>query len=356
MSGNRTINEQEYRLINRDSYSSIKDFLDDRILYYKKYVLKERIEEKISPAMVFGNLVDCLLLEPEKFDEKFYVAKSQTPPPQMKALSEALFLRTLGDLDENGIQQSEFDKLLPMAYNDVKYDADGNDVAFKRKGQTYETVKAEFVKGNGIEWYKQLRESYGQTLVEVRQVTMAESVVQSLRSNEVTSNIIKLTNSKRFGVYNQEKILFNYDGEDLKCMVDKIVIDHQERRIYVYDLKTTWDVEDNFIKNFFARRYYIQAAVYDIAVKDWATDMGLSSYEVLPMKFIVADSSNTKSPLIYECTPEVLKKAMEGFEYQSKEYIGLNQALEELRWHKESGKWTSSATNVQNKGRVIIKF
>ncbi len=351
------LNEKAYREIERDSYSSIKDFLDDRKKYYRKYVLREKIEEVLSSAMIFGNLVDCLLLEPDRFEGKFHIAECQVPPPQMKRLAEALFDRTIADLDEDGRQQHDLDYLLNFAYNDVKYDKDGNDVAFKRKGQTIDTVKKEFFNGPGIEWYKQLRLSYGKSLVEAREVQNAENIVKELKRSEITQSIVNLTNDKRYGVYNQEKILFHYKGNDLKCMVDKIIVDHEQQRIFVYDLKTTWNVEDQgFIKNFFNQRYYIQAAVYDIAVKAWATDIGLSNYEVVPMKFIVTDSNNYMAPLIYECTEEVLMKALEGFEYQNKDYIGLNQALEELNWHKETGKWTGSVTNMQNKGRVTIKF
>jgi hypothetical protein len=349
--------EKAYRAITRDSYSSIKDFLDDRKKYYRKHVLKEKIEEILSSAMIFGNLVDCLLLEPNKFEERFHVAQCQVPPPQMKRLSEALFERTLQDLDEEGRQTHDLDHLINFAYDDVKYDKDGNEVAFRRKGQTKEKVKQEFFDGPGIEWYKQLRLSYGKYLVELREVENAENVVKELKTNEVTQGIVNLANDKRYGIYNQEKILFSYQGNDLKCMIDKIIVDHEQHRIFVYDLKTTWNVEDQgFMKNFFHQRYYIQAAVYDIATKIWANDIGLSHYEVVPMKFIVTDSNNYMGPLIYECTPETLHKALEGFEYQGKEYIGLNQALEELNWHKETGKWTGSVTNMQNKGRVTIKF
>jgi hypothetical protein len=349
------LDERSYRSIDRDSYSSIKDFLDDRIYYYRKYIIGENIKIKETKAMVFGNLVDCLLLEPHKFDEKFHIATSQRPSPQMLQLAEALFERTKQDCDEEGIIQSSFDNLFHLAFKDVKYDRDGNDVAFRRKGQTVHTVQKDFISGPAFEWYKQLRISYGRTLVEAREISNAEKVVNELKTNGVTSGIVNLTESKRYGVYNQEKILFSYSGQDLKCMADKIIIDHQERKVFVYDLKTTWDVEDNFMKNFFNRRYYIQAAVYDIAVKNWIQDMGLS-YQVVPMKFIVTDSTNYQAPLIYECTQEVLEKSLEGFEYLGKEYIGLNQALEEIKWHKESGQWTSSATNQQNKGRVKIKF
>ena len=349
------LNEKAYRALDRDSYSSIKDFLDDRVLYYRRYIVGENIKIKETKAMVFGNLVDCYLLEPERFEEKFHIATSQRPSPQMLQLAEAAFERTIEDCDENGVQQSSLDTILRLSYNDVKYDKDGNDVAFKRKGQTLDTVKKDFLSGPALQWYKQLRLSYGKTLVEAREAANAELVVKTLKTSEVTKDIVNLTNDKRYSIYNQEKILFNYNGRDLKCMVDKIIVDHQERKVYVYDLKTTWNVEEKFLQNFFDKRYYIQAAVYDIAVKSWMDDLGLN-YTVVPMKFIVTDSNNYQGPLIYECTNEVLEKSLEGFTYQDKEYIGLNQALEEIEWHKQTGKWTASPTNVKNKGRVKIKF
>jgi hypothetical protein len=148
------LDEKAYRKLSRDSYSSIKDFLEDRKKYYKKYVLKEKVVDEVSSAMIFGNLVDCLLLEPHTFDEKFYVAQCQCPPPQMKRLAEALFERSVADAEEDGTLKTDLDVLLTYAYNDVKYDREGNDVAFRRKGQTIDTVKKEFYGGPALDWYK----------------------------------------------------------------------------------------------------------------------------------------------------------------------------------------------------------
>ncbi len=353
------MNEIQYRAVNRDSYSSIKDFLEDRKKYYKKYVLGEDVKTRETSAMILGNLVDCLLLEPEKFDEKYCLAQCQSPKPQMKRLSEALFERTTQDLDEEGTQLHSIDYLLTLAYNDVKYDRDGNDVAFKQKGNTEEKVKAEFLSGTGFLWYKELRSSYGRTLVTPREVTMAENVVRELKTSEVTKDIIGTKDGDRYTVRNQEKILFNWSGVELKCMVDKIIVDHEDNIVHVYDLKTTWDVEDNFMRNFFNQRYYIQALVYHIAVMEWIREQDWykpGRYKVLPMKFIVADSGNNMAPLIYECDKDVLQKAMDGFDHNNREYIGLKQALEEIQWHKNTGKWNVSAENLQNKGVVKIKF
>ena len=67
--------EADYRALQIDSSSSLKDFSLDRRKYYKKYILQENIKEKDNQAINTGCITETLLLEPELFDNKFYYYK-----------------------------------------------------------------------------------------------------------------------------------------------------------------------------------------------------------------------------------------------------------------------------------------
>jgi hypothetical protein len=73
---NKTLEERNYRAIERDSSSSLKDFSLDRRKYFKKYILRERVVEKDNQATNMGKLVETLLLEPEEFDNRFYMSST----------------------------------------------------------------------------------------------------------------------------------------------------------------------------------------------------------------------------------------------------------------------------------------
>ncbi len=72
--------EANYRAIQTDSSSSLKEFSMDRKKYHKKYVLGENVEDKENQAATIGRLVETLLLEPEQFDERFYMSACASTP------------------------------------------------------------------------------------------------------------------------------------------------------------------------------------------------------------------------------------------------------------------------------------
>lgn len=73
------------------------------------------------------------------------------------------------------------------------------------------------------------------------------------------------------------------------------------------------------------------------------------------MQFIVIDSSNYQNPLIYLTDSVNLAQGMDGFTMHGKYYPGVEWAIENLKWHKETNIWEISKENYENKGIVKIK-
>jgi hypothetical protein len=142
---------------------------------------------------------------------------------------------------------------------------------------------------------------------------------------------------------------------DLKCMSDKIVIDHEEKTIQPYDLKVTWNVE-NFVDNYYLyRKTYLQCALYNIGISLYFKEL-YPDYKVLPMKLIVADSLNYMNPLVYELTREDLKAGYIGFKANGKNYRGLKSIINDLKWHKDSNIWSISKDNYDKRGKVNLNI
>jgi hypothetical protein len=346
--------EKEYRALDINSYSSIKVFLEDRKKYYRKFVLKEVIKEEESDELIFGSLVDCLLFTPEEYDNRYVLSLSQVPGGQYGKFVSTLWEVTKSSMNSEGEVTLPLEGMMLDAYNKVKFDKDGNIVDFKR--DDFEIVKRKFL-GTDLEGhYRQLRESYGKTVIELSTLEKSQAVIQELRSNNVTKEIINLVTSERFTVYNQFAIVGDFNGFPLKCLIDKLVIDHIKKIIYIYDLKTAWDNEYQFQYNYFKYKYYLQAAVYFYLVKQWANGlMKLRDYSVMYPRFIVAESSNYKNPLIYTTNSTNLIEGMEGFAIDGREYPGLEKAINNLLWHEEMGLWNISKDNYENRGIVAIR-
>lgn len=339
-----TKTESEYRAVEMNSSSSLKDFSLDRKKYFRKHVKNEKVEEKDSGAATMGRLVETLLMEPELFDERFYMSSLVSAPTGlMLEFVEALYRITMEATDEEGNVNRSFEDISRDAYA-----ASG----FKIK---YDAVIGKFVGSDAELYYNELRQvrAKGLSVVTTEDVTNAERIVEELKTNSFTADIVNKVTSARWEVFNQFQIEgYEIDGMKLKSMIDKLIIDHEKKQVHIYDLKCVWAVENFYTEYYLYRRAYIQAFLYHRAIMSMEEFEG---YEVLPPKFIVCDSSNYYSPLIYKLTVKDLDEAYEGFEYKGREYPGVKTIIEELSWALENDIWNVSMTNFLNRGVVFLK-
>ncbi len=72
------------------SYSSLSKLLYSPKLFYSQYVLKQR-EEKTDAHLIEGKVIHCLLLEEDKFNEKFIISPLLLPSDNIKGLVDRVF-------------------------------------------------------------------------------------------------------------------------------------------------------------------------------------------------------------------------------------------------------------------------
>ena len=121
--GEQKVNtEQDYRSIMIDSSSSLKDYAEDRRRYFRKYIANEEIEDKDNQAIITGKLVETLLWEEDKFDDKFYISACKEPPSgMMNNFVEALYDLTKEATNEEGIVSRTFESMCEEAYEKSGY-------------------------------------------------------------------------------------------------------------------------------------------------------------------------------------------------------------------------------------------
>ena len=341
--------EAQYRAVKMDSSSSLKEFSMDRKKYYKRYYLGEKVEDKPIYAAIMGQVVETLLLEPEEFDNRFYLSTSTNAPTGlMLEFVEALYIATKNATNQNGEVTRTMADMTIEAYN-----ASG----FKIK---YEAVLAKFMGSDAESYYNEIRlvRSQNLTVVTTNDVSNAERIVNELKTNFVTSGIINLVTSKNYTVLNQLQVE-GYEVEDwlFKSMMDKVVIDHKKRTIQVYDLKCTWSVEGFYTEYYLHRRSYMQAYLYWKAAESLTlnTNSECYGYTALLPQFIVCDSINYMNPLIYTLDIDDINDAFEGFEYKGRTYPGVKETIHNLKWNISMDLWNISRTNYTNNGVVNIK-
>jgi len=341
--------EAQYRAVVMDSSSSLKDFSQDRKKYYKKYFLKEKVEDKDSSAANMGRIVETLLMEPHLFDEKFYMSScASTPTGLMLDFVEALYRNTRDATDESGIVKTPMNELLEAAYRDS---------GFKIK---YEAVVGKFIGSDAEIYYNEIRKVRTQnlTVVNTMEISIAEKIVEQLRINSTTGPIVNLVNSSRYEIIDQMQIEgYEIDGHPLKSMLDKVVIDHDKKIIQPYDLKCTWSVENFYEEYYLYRRAYIQAYLYYNAMLKLADDPDGPCYGYLVeyLQFIVCDSTNYYQPLIYTLDIDDMGDAYHGFQHKGRTYPGVGDLIAALKWCVETNTWNISHKNYLSNGIVNIK-
>jgi hypothetical protein len=271
-----------------------------------------------------------------------------TPTGLMLDFVEALYRVTRDCTDEFGTVTRTFSDLAQDAYKLS---------GFKIK---YEAVLTKFMGSDAEIYYNEIRtvRSKNLTVVNTTEISVAEKIVEQLKTNSTTGPIVNLVNSARYTVLDQLQVEgYVIDKLPLKSMLDKVIIDHQERIIRPYDLKCTWSVENFYEEYYLYRRAYIQAYVYYHAMLKLADDPDSEyyGYKVEHLQFIVCDSSNYYSPLIYTLDVDDMQDAYFGFIHKGRTYPGVKDIIAALMWAINTNTWNISHANYLANGVVNIK-
>ena len=340
--GVRDWDERTYRKDGRDSFSSLKLFLEDRNKYYRKNVLGQNVieeDENTNEALRIGSLVDCLLFTPEVLDDKFVTTSSVIPKKQMMDFVQNLYKRTLLNTDSSGTVTRGLAELIEDAYDDTKYDKNREIVSFRAK--TVEKLKEDFVvKKIGYDYYLDLRNRGSKIVVTEQELQNSQKLVDILRNHRYTKNILG-----RKGI-SQMILTGEYEGLDVKCMIDRVIVDEERKEVRAYDLKTTWNV-DGFDYNYLKYKYYLQCALYTEMLR-----LAYPGYTVYPMQFIVTDKIGYMDPVVYTTKEEHVIQGLEGFGGN----IGVKKAIADILYHRQTGIWSSSADVQRQLGSKEVKL
>jgi hypothetical protein len=87
------------------SYSGLNKLVFSPALFYKHYVLKQR-EEEMSPALLNGKVIHCLLLDDGSFDRQFILLPGTMPGDNTKKVIHKVFEKSQeGDTASTDLNQ-----------------------------------------------------------------------------------------------------------------------------------------------------------------------------------------------------------------------------------------------------------
>lgn len=351
--------EVNYRELKGLNCSMIKLFDNDPVKFFEQFKLGKKKKDEKNTSLLIGDLVDFYLLDcnaneeefNQRFDEKFALFEETKGSGQVFYLADKLFSITMENTDDEGVVQKSFESLFSEAFRKCQQDG-------KYKGGTEEKGLNDF-NNNGKNYYDYLISNIGKSVVDISLVEKSKKVAELIKSDPFTSYLFDtndhIENLPKFTI---EWIYHTKEGKQIECKseLDLIRIDHSKKIIYPKDLKTNFDNE-NFEYSYLKYRYDLQAAFYFMAVKYWAQDEYMKDYSVIPMDFIVGDtSSNNRRPLIYRLDIDDTYKGLYGYSLNGKKYKGVNQLIEEISWAEDTGNWNISKDAFDNKGIMKLNF
>lgn len=254
------------------SYSGFNKLLFAPSAFYKHYILNQR-EDKMEQHLIEGSLLHCLLLEEDKFHDKYVVSPVNLPGDSIKNVVDKVFVRALvtNNLDLS-LEQLEDDILQILQdinlYQSLKTDA-----------QRVEKV----VTDASISYYNFLASKGDKAVIDEDTLNKVKGYAEIVRSNDKITSLLNIG-----GTYSQSEVPLVMDTQydfGLRGFVDNINIDHDAKVIYINDLKTSGKMLQDFPETIEYYKYWLQAAVYCRLVR---ANYSLGNYKI-KFHFIVVD-------------------------------------------------------------------
>lgn len=277
------VTEEEYRADPALSYSTLSRF--NREGFDNLAHLFDKTE---SPSLLFGSVVDTLLTgTKEEFDKRFFVADFPELPDKQREIVEGIF---------HAAKPGEsWDKVMDAVI--LEYLLANN---YQPNWKVETRIKV--IREVGREYYDLLTLADGKTVVSQKLYQDALDCVETLRESESTKWYFEADNpfNKNIERLYQLKFKGSYEGINLRCMADLIIVDHEKKIVYPCDLKTSSKPEWRFYKSLMEWGYWIQAQLYWYLIRQTMDeDEYFKDFKLADYRFIVI-SNRTRKPLVWE--------------------------------------------------------
>jgi hypothetical protein len=333
----KDISEQDYREVPAFNYSTLKA-LDDN----GPMILIEREEIK-GIALEFGTLVDILITNPENRYNVFYTKPIEKPTASLLILADSL----LSDLVLGYTREEILDNKYIL--NKIKELG----IWVKAKEDTL------IEKFNNDLFYNYINasiEAKGKIICSPSLVEAAEHCANVLLSHPYTKDLFIETDD--IEVLKQVPIFYNFKKYLGKGKIDLLRINHKEKIISLYDIKTGTELPSNFMNSFYFFKYYLQVISYLAGINYMITTIPeLKDYKIDKFRFIYISKKLPNTPCIYEVGEELLSIFFDGWtNSDGKRIKGFNQLVDEYIYYKTNDIYDTEKETIDNNGIFNIKL
>lgn len=312
----------------RISNSAIGWFLKKGPRYLKDML--DGKEEGISAKYLDkGTMIHMYLLQPDEFWHNYIVIDYEKP----KTAQQTAFCERY----HSSAEIVEEDKLLD-AY---KFAYSGNNMsrdAMLKKAKELQIKFAEYIEA--------LEKTDLYTIISFADLNMLKNIKDNIEKHIKADEL--LTDQPGMECHNEFHINWEAEKQGVSCksLLDRVKIDHANRKITLIDLKTTADVY-NFKHSVEEYDYYRQIAFYILALTWYMKDQGYDIEDYDLEAYIVAIQSNGNNEV------RVFNMLNEKELLDRKDLIA--NTLTEISYHYQTGNWDHTREYYENNGTESLK-
>lgn len=312
----------------RISNSAIGWFLKKGPRYLKDML--DGKEEGISAKYLDkGTMIHMYLLQPEEFWSNYTIIDYEKPKTaQQLAFCEAYF---------NSNEIVEEDKLI----NAYKASYSGNNMSKDAMLKKAKELQLKFT-----EYIEFLDKNQTYTIISFADLNMLKNIKKNIDSHIKANEL--LIDQPGVECHNEFHINWEAEKQGVSCksLLDRVKIDHANKKITLIDLKTTADVY-NFKHSVEEYDYYRQIAFYILALTWYMKDQGYDIEDYDLEAYIVAIQSNSNNEV------RVFNMLNEKELLARKDLIA--DTLTEISYHYQTGNWDHTREYYENDGTESLK-
>jgi hypothetical protein len=292
-----------------------------------------RQNTKESLALKIGSLVDDLIFETkEHFDKTYYLFDGEKPTETLGKLCDIII--------KNYIKIPTKEQVLQIiSHND-----------FWKSIKKQELIEAKFDNDDFWNYLKCMFETVNKVIVTTKELNDAKELAHILKTHNYSKKIINTSLES----HNQFKFEFNYLNFNFRGIIDKIIIDHKNKKVRFIDLKTGADSALEFENSFIKWRYYFQGTIYTLAFKTICEMLNLKEYSLEDFQFLYI-SKKEKIPVLFNMSKHWIKAGINGFKIGKYRYKGLNEICANIEWCVKNNEYEIPEEIVKNNGEAYLR-
>lgn len=324
-----------YEDLTRISNSNIGWFLKKGPRY-----LKEMLDGKEGLKASFldkGTMIHEYILQPEEFWKDYIILDFTVPKvKQQKDLLE--FYSTARLVDPFASE----DDILIMSYEAAYNNNKSKEKKIQEAKELVETYQ------NYIEYF---RNKDSKKVISFADLNMLKTIKKNMEDHKKANELL-FKYPETFEVHNEFHINWEYPNAstlgDLPCksLLDRVMIDHANKKIILVDIKTTADVY-NFKHSVEEFDYCRQLAYYWLAIHWYfKNELKLNIEEYEYETYIVAVQSHDGYEVrVFKFNPKTIEERL----------VTIDYAIKRIAWHKNNNLWDHMKEYYDEDGAELLQ-